>query len=173
MTSTCLYEERVSSTRTEVLFVALSVLFLLLLIWRATTSGLTALTLAFLCFFGFFLFYSVNYRTLIIRMAPASLELRFGVFSWKVPWETIRGCHLDPTPMWRIGGAGVHFTMIGRRYRIFLNFLEFPRVVLNLERPRGLIRDIAFTTRRPDEVLAAVAERIESMRTTAKAEDGL
>lgn len=161
MTGTYFYEETVSSTRTQALFVALAVLFLLLLVWRATTGGFGYLTLAFLCLFGFFLFYSLNYRTLIIRMGPDCLDLQFGIFSWTVPWDIIGACHVDATSMWRIGGAGVHFTVIGRRYRVFLNFLEFPRVVLSLKRPRGLVRDIAFSTRRPEEVLAAVVPRIE------------
>lgn len=161
MTDSRFYEEKVSSPRTEALFVGLAFLFLLLVVWRATTNGLGYLTLAFLCAFGFFLFYSLNYRTLIIRMGPDCLDLTFGIFSWTIPWDTVGSCHLDGTSMWRVGGAGVHFTMIRRRYRVFLNFLEFPRVVLCLKRPRGLVRDIAFSTRRPDEVLAAVIPRIE------------
>lgn len=55
MTDARFYEERVSSPRTEALFVALALVFLLLLVWRATTSGFGYLTLAFLAAFGFFL----------------------------------------------------------------------------------------------------------------------
>ncbi len=101
----------------------------------------------------------VNYRTLIIRITPKALALRFGVFSWTVPWDTIAHWHLDDTPTWRVGGAGIHFRMIGRRYRVFFNFLEHPRVVLELSKSRGPVRDVAFSTRRPAELLDVVAAR--------------
>ena len=156
----CFYEEKVSSRKTEALFVVLALLFLLLLVWRAMATGFGVLSIAFFCFFGLFLFYSLNYRTLRIRMTSEFLELRFGVFRWTVPWDTIQKCDLDDTPMWRIIGAGIHFTWIRRRYRVFLNFLEYPRVVLALRQPKGPVRDIAFSTRRPDEVVSAIAQRI-------------
>jgi hypothetical protein len=40
MTDSRFYEETVSSPRTEALFVGLAFLFLLLVVWRATTNGL-------------------------------------------------------------------------------------------------------------------------------------
>jgi len=54
------YEEGVTSKRTEVLFLALTILFLLLLIWRLSAGSLDILAVVFFCLFGFFLFYSVN-----------------------------------------------------------------------------------------------------------------
>jgi len=159
MSGNCFYKESISSKRTEALFVVLAVLFLLLSIWRVRISGFGFLTVLFLSLFGFFVFYLLNYRVLTILMNRESLELRFGVFSWTVPWSGIEGAFIDDTPIGRIGGAGIHFTMINRRYRVYLNFLEFPRVVLTLKKPRGLVRDVAFSTSRPSEVLDAVAQR--------------
>jgi hypothetical protein len=152
--------EKVASKWTEALFVVLTLLFLLLFAWRARATGIGLLAIAFFCLFSFFLFYSLNYRTLIIRMTPESLKLTFGIFTWTVRLDTIEECGLDDTPMWRIGGAGIHFTRIRRRYRAMFNFLEYPRVVLKLRRKRGLVRDIAFTTRRPEKVRRFISEAV-------------
>ena len=150
------FKESNSSGGTEVVFVVLAVLFLLLAVWRARSSfGLLAIV--FLFGFLFFVFYSLNYRTLIVLMNREALVLRFGVFSWTVPWASIDDAFVDETSLVRIGGAGIHFTVIKRRYRMYWNFLEFPRVVLALKKPRGWVRDVAFTTRRPAEVLAAIS----------------
>lgn len=154
------YEEKVSSGRTEALWVVLTLLFLVLLICRAISAGFGFLTVAFLCGFLLFLFYSLNYVTLTIRMTTEALQLRFGVFRFTVPWRTIEKCELDNTPMWRIAGAGVHCTWIRKRYRVFLNFLEHPRVVVALRERKGPVRDIAFSTREPERVLGAINRRI-------------
>ncbi len=159
MTPETFYEERVSSGRTQALFVGLTLLFLGLLIARVSTSGLGYLAAVLFLLFCFFLFYAVNSRTLIILITPEALELRFGMFSRKVPWGAVAHWYLDDTSIWRVGGAGIHFTMIRRRYRVFFNFLEHPRVVLELGKARGLVRDVAFSTRRPAELLDAVAAR--------------
>lgn len=147
------YEERLSSRRTEAVFVTLAGLFLSLFGVRAVASGLGYLAGALLLGFGFFLFYAINYRTLVIRMSPEALDLRFGLFSWRVPRSSVACCYRDDTPLWRVGGAGIHFGVIRRRYRVFFNFLEYPRVVLELSKARGLVRDIAFSTRRPEEIV--------------------
>ncbi len=160
-----IYDERVSSNRTEVLFLALTILFGLLLIWRVNAGSLDILTVAFFCFFGLFLFYSVNYRTLNIRLTSESLKLTFGIFTWTVPFDNIEECRLDDIPvLMRMGGAGIHFMMIGKRYRASFNFLEHPRVVIALKEKRGLVRDISFSTPRPDDVLRLIREAVSTHR---------
>jgi Ca2+/Na+ antiporter len=160
MTDDLIYEERLSSNRTEALFLALTILFLMFLIWRVNASGLDVIAVVFLFLFCFFLFYSVNYRTLIIRLTPESLKLTFGIFTWTVPLDNVKECRLDddiPLLM-RMGGAGIHFMFIRKRYRASLNFLEYPRVVIALKRKAVLVRDISFSTRRPDDVLRFIRE---------------
>ena len=166
MTDDLIYEERLSSNRTEALFLALTILFLLLLIWRVNASGLDTLAVVLLCLFCFFLFYSVNYRTLIIRLTPESLKLTFGIFTWTVPLDNVEECRLDdniPLVM-RMGGAGIHFMFIRKRYRASFNFLEYPRVVIALKRKAGPVRVICFSTRRPDDVLRFIREVVSAHR---------
>lgn len=127
MTEDTLYNERVSSNRTEALFLALTIIFLLLSIWRVTVSGLDILAAVFFGLFSFFLFYSVNYRTLVIRLTSESLKLTFGIFTWRVPLDNVAECHLDEIPLlMRLGGARIHFMIIRQRYRASFNFLEYP-----------------------------------------------
>ncbi|MCP3959559.1 MAG: hypothetical protein GY719_17055 [bacterium] len=154
MTSNAIYEERVSSNWTEALFASLTILFLMLLIWRISTGRQDFLNAALFLVFIFFLFYSLNYRTLNIRLAPESLKLKFGIFQWTIPLGNIGVCRRDDLPiLMRYGGAGIHFMLIRGRYRASFNFLEHPRVVIALKRKAGLVRDISFSTRRPDEVI--------------------
>ena len=82
MEDNIIYEERVSSDWTEALFLGFTILFFVLLIRRMSTSGADILSAAFFFFFVYFSFYSVNFRTLIIRLTPEALKLKFGVFTW-------------------------------------------------------------------------------------------
>lgn len=152
-----IYEEKVTSRRTTALFVALMLLFLSLSVWRGLAAGLGPLAIVFFCIFCFFLFYALNYRTLIIRITRESLILTFGIFTWTIPLEHIAACALDDVSLWRIGGAGIHFTWIRRRYRAMFNVLEYPRVVVALKERRGLVWDIVFSTTRPDAVMGIIA----------------
>ncbi|HSN73957.1 MAG TPA: hypothetical protein VL334_02560 [Anaerolineae bacterium] len=157
MTGNLIYTERVSSSRTQLLFIALTVLFGVLAAWRVKAARASRLARVFLLFAAFFLFYVLNYRTLVIRLTPAALTLRFGLFTWTVPLENVAGCSHDelPTPM-RLGGAGIHFMMVRQRYRVLFNFLEHPRVVVALKSKAGPVQDVSFSTRQPDQILPLI-----------------
>jgi hypothetical protein len=62
----------------------------------------------------------------------------------------------------RMGGAGIHFMLIRRRYRVSFNFLEYPRVVIAFKRKVGPVQDISFSTRRPDDVLRHIQESVSA-----------
>jgi hypothetical protein len=165
MTDDLIYTERISSNRTEALFLAFMILFLLLLIWRVNAGSLDILAAVFFCLFSLFFFYSVNYRTLIICLTSKSIKLTFGIFTWRVPLDNIEECHLDEIPLlMKMGGAGIHFMIIRKRYRASFNFLEYPRVVIAFKRKEGLVRDISFSTRRPDDVLRLIQGAVSANR---------
>jgi len=155
-----IYEERISSLRTEAVFVALSVLCLVSLAWRLIVSGYGFIAALLLFLSILFFFYALNYRVLVIRISTERLQLKFGLFGWTVPLHTIAVAHPDETSLWRIGGAGIHFSIISRRYRAMLNFLEHPRIVIELKEKRGPVRDVAFSTEKPNEILRIIEESI-------------
>jgi Ca2+/Na+ antiporter len=156
MTNDPIYFERISSKKTEILFVSLAFLFALPFAWFARIHLFGGWSILFFCLFAFFLFYSLNYRTLIIQMDKSNLRLRFGLFQWTIPLQNIESCFPDPTSLQRIGGAGIHFTFIGRRYRAMFNFLEYSRVVMKLKIKKGPVRDIAFSTLQPEELIRLI-----------------
>ena len=154
MPSDVLYEERVSSRFTTALFWGLTLLFAGLSAWRLTSGSSPALIALLICFSALLLFYSVNYKMLVIRLTPDDLKLIFGVFAWTVPLDTVEACGLDDPPVFlKYGGAGIHFMFVRGRYRASFNFLEHPRVVIALAKRRGPVRDVSFSTRRPDQVI--------------------
>jgi Ca2+/Na+ antiporter len=173
MNDDLLYHERVTSNRTEALFLTLTILFLSLLVWHVSVASLDVLAVVFFCFFVLFLFYSLNYRTLIIHLTSESLKLTFGIFTWTVALDNIEACTLDDIPVFmRMAGAGIHFMIIRRRYRASFNFLEYPRVAIAFKRKEGLVRDISFSTRRPDDVLRLIQEAVSAKtRPTSRVAD--
>jgi hypothetical protein len=105
-------------------------------------------------------FYIINYRSLEIQLIEDTFRLRFGLITWTESLKNIESCFQDTTSMWRIGGAGIHFSPIQGRYRAMFNFLEFPRVVLQLRNRRGLVRDLAFSTKHPQRIINLVQKLI-------------
>jgi hypothetical protein len=163
MTADQIYREKLTSNKTEALFVALTLVFLMLAVWRASVGGFDALAITLIVFFGFFLFCSLNYRTLFIHITSQSLKLTFGMFTWSVPVENIEACRLDELPaLMKYGGAGIHFMMIRNRYRVSFNFLEYPRVTIALRKKAGLVRDVPFSTRQPEDALRFIREMAEN-----------
>lgn len=158
VSGTTVYEERISSRRTEALFILLASLFLLLWTQRREAGPTGRASTLFLASFVSFLFCALNYRTLQITLTPERLRLQFGLISWTIPMDNIESSCLDETSLWRIGGAGIHFSRFDGRYRAMFNFLEYPRVIIMLKEKRGPVRDIAFSTRHPRQVISLIKE---------------
>ena len=156
------FHEKIQSNRTTLLFVVLILVFAALAFWRMNSRSLDSLCILLFVFAGFFLFYTINYRTLSISINSEKVLLKFGVFKWMIPMNNIAACELDNNlPAGKeYGGAGIHFFVAHQRYRISFNFLEYDRVVLRLKSPRGAVKDVSFTTRKADEVLQIIQAQI-------------
>jgi hypothetical protein len=142
---------------TEALFLTLALLFGLGLIWRVSARGLDWLADIFLFFACFFVFYALNYRVLLIKISRAALILTFGMFHWTVPLKNIENIREDELPaLWKYGGAGIHFMMVRGRYRVNFNFLEYHRIAVQLKEKKGIVRDVSFTTKRPQVILGII-----------------
>jgi hypothetical protein len=170
MTSQTHYEERLSSGRTETLFVVLTLVPLALIGLRFPSDGMDGWSVFLLAVTALFLFYSVNYRILVTRVADDVLRVRFGLFEWAIPLHNIEFCSPDTVSLGRIGGAGIHFTFIDHRYRAMFNFLEYPRLVVGLKAKKGPVRDVVFSTRRPDELRGLLQPRANASPAPASAQ---
>jgi hypothetical protein len=153
------YIERISSNKTTALFVALALLSYALRAWRVRAGKRDGIATLCLGLFGMFLFYTLNFRTLVILLTPQALKLTFGLFTWTVPLDNIKDCRLDEIPLLlRYGGAGIHFMFVRGAYRASFNLLEYPRVVITFARKVGPVQAISFSTRHPEEVLRLLRE---------------
>ena len=150
------YSEELLSVKTLALFVLLTLVFLGLFGLNLLHNGWNGWAIAILCISIFFLFYVFNYRMLKISLTPETLKLSFGIITWAIALSNIEACYTDPTSLWRIGGAGIHFTWIHGKYRAFWNFLEYPRVVITLKKKKGLVQEIAFSTSQPERVMEII-----------------
>lgn len=158
-----LYDEEISSYRTSALFFALALIFFLLMFWRTNIAGFDFWSGLFIFLTLVFLFYTINYWILHIQINLRFIKLRFGVFTWRVLLDNIARCSLDEIPgLMKYGGAGIHFMVVGSRYRASFNFLEYPRVVIQLKRKKGLVQDISFSTRNPQQVLHLIQARLQA-----------
>ena len=166
MRSNTEYQAQLTSLRTTALFLALTLIFGLLFTWRVSLSGFDAWSAIFLCLAAIFLFYTLNYRVLLIQITPQTLRLKFGVFTWTERLDNIASCTLDQLPWFlQYGGAGIHFMTAHGRYRASFNFLEYPRVVLALKRKRGLVSDLSFSMQHPEQVIQIIQARISIQHT--------
>jgi hypothetical protein len=156
-----IYQEKLTSTRTEALFIALTLVFLGLFIQRVTIAGWRTSTYVFLFLAALFLFYCINYRLLVITITSKTLSLKFGVFNWIINLDYIDEIYPDDVTLLRMGGAGIHFTSIGKRYRAMFNFLEYPRLVVKLKRQHGPVKDIIFSTKKPEEVKQLLYQKLQ------------
>lgn len=157
------YVEEVRSNWTSALFACLGTLSLALFSWRLSAVGWRFLTDLFLFLGIFFFLYTVNYRVLRIEIDGGRLSLQFGLLRWRTEFSRMADCQLDDSPWWiKYGGAGVHFAMVRGKYRVYFNFLEHPRVLVSLSVRQGPVRQICFTTRQPDQVLALLKKEIRT-----------
>ena len=148
------YRERLTSPRTLAFFLGLVLIFGLLFAWRLSMAGFDALGIILLCLAVIFLFYVINYRSLVIMITPQSLMLKFGIFKWTEQLDNIATSQIDELPwLLKYGGAGIHFMTVNQRYRASFNFLEYPRVVIALKHKRGLVHDLSFSTQNPEQVI--------------------
>jgi hypothetical protein len=169
MANPLIYYERLSSSRTEALFVFLSLLFFGLFLLRLTAGSFDILAILLLAFFLLFLFYSFNYRTLRLCLSADTFSLQFGLFTWHISIHNIASCYLDKLPaLLRYGGAGIHFYMFQNRYRASFNFLEFSRVALSFRKKVGPLSELSFSTRHPEEIMALLQQAAHAQKSLEK-----
>jgi hypothetical protein len=86
------------------------------------------------------------------------------MIGWVIPLNNVSDCKLDDNLpiLTKYGGAGIHFMVFRKRYRASFNFLEHPRVVIELKKKAGLVRDISFSTCHPNELTQLIQGAISA-----------
>lgn len=162
MQESLIYHEKVTSRKTTALFLLLAIVCGLLFFWRLRAERMDWLAILLLVLACFFLFYTLNYRVLDIQLYQDRMQLKFGVFTWRVPNSNIAQVQPDDHIPWlmRNGGAGIHFMFVHGRYRASYNFLEHPRVVIAFKKRVGPVVDLSFSTRQPEMLIRHLEESI-------------
>lgn len=156
-----IYQEKVQSLKTSLLFTLLSLVFSALFTWRVTAVGFRGFPILCLVLALFFFSYVLNYQTLKITITEEVVLLRFGVIRWRTRLKNIQTCNMDDSPkLIKYGGAGVHFAFVKGEYRAFFNFLEYPRILITFHHKQGLVQGLVFTTRQPEQVMEIIVSRM-------------
>ena len=101
-----------------------------------------------------FLYFSL--RTLRIRVTERELSVYFGVIGTSIPLSEVLHVEIEKPSFWRYGGGlGIRWGWDGSVGYI-MDYGEAVRVI----RRRG--RAILFSTRRPDEVVAVIENRLSN-----------
>jgi len=150
-----LFSEELTSARATALFTFLALLFIALTPLLFSRGVLLSFIIVSALLAFFFIFCALNYCTLMVSITSQDIHLKFGLIHWRVPLGEIENAYIDQLPgMLRYGGAGVHFFVVRKIYRVSFNFLEHPRVAVRLRRARGLVREVSFSTRQPEQIMA-------------------
>ena len=156
-----IYQEKIQSSLTTLLFTFLMLVSSALFAWRVMIVGFRAFPIICLVLALFFFLYVLNYRTLRIMITEEEVLLKFGLIRWRTRLENIQACKVDDSPnLIKYGGAGVHFAFVKGEYRAFFNFLEHPRILITFHQKQGLVQGAVFTTRQLEQVLEIINSRI-------------
>lgn len=156
-----IYQEKIQSPLTTLLFTLLMMVSSSLFAWRVMIVGFRAFPIACLVLTLFFFCSGLNYQTLRITITEEDFLLKFGLIRWRTRLENIQTCKKDDSPnLIKYGGAGVHFAFVKGEYRAFLNFLEYPRILIIFHQKQSLVQGLVFTTRQPEQVLEIINSRI-------------
>jgi hypothetical protein len=114
-------------------------------------------TLFFLVIFFLFLEITATFFRLTITITPSSVSIGYGILTYTVLWENIKGCyHVNETLASIYGGSGIYPIEVRGKSRLVYGVYGRPQVVLSLK--KGRFKEIAFSTENPEEILMIVKE---------------
>jgi hypothetical protein len=105
-----------------------------------------------------FVLITLNFAWLTVRIDQRGVSIGYGIIRQHIRWEDIEDCYQDQAWAVRYGGWGIRLGWYGPNWRLVYNTLFDPRVVLR--RRSGFVKEIAFSTGNPDQVMAIVRDRL-------------
>ncbi|MGC9443319.1 MAG: hypothetical protein ACP5E9_00060 [Candidatus Methanospirareceae archaeon] len=159
-----LYEERITVWSFTAILGFVSAVFVSVVIYQVLIGALGTnpapngfYILMALLFFAL----AITFSTLRITLSPRSIVVRFGRIKRTIPWDLIERCYMDKVTNLRYGGWGIRIGRVGGKWRLVFTIIGAPRVVLTLK--RGRFKEFVFSTRRPDEMVRIIRQRIGRM----------
>lgn len=163
MDSNTLYEEKIASKWTTILFAFVTVFFMFMMFYQIFVGPLgeyPAPTWVLIVLVIIFLFLTFNFRAMTIELTPEFLSTGFGVVKHRIPWEDIERSWEDESPVWTYGGWGIRFEKSHGKRRLAYTVPQTPRVALSLK--RGRFQEFIFSTRKPGELIGLINEMTSS-----------
>ncbi len=100
---------------------------------------------------------------LVIELNEEHLVVRFGAFRSKIPWERVIEAKEDERSVLSYWGVGLRLVRLrGRWVLAYIPGARAKRVAVTLR--GGMVRELVFATRNPDEVLRVIHERVEKAK---------
>ena len=161
MDSNTLYEEKLFSKWSTIIFTIFTVLFLFLTVYQifiGPLGGNPAPTWVLGLFFVLFLFLIVNFSIMTLRLTPEFLSASFGVLKYTVSWENVENCTREEAPLW-IFGWGVRFEKSRGKRRLSYTVPQTPQLVFSLKDKN--FREFIISTKNPEKVLELARKMID------------
>ncbi|AEG19219.1 hypothetical protein [Methanobacterium paludis] len=156
-----LYEEKLFSKWSTIIFTIFTVLFLGLTVYQIFIGPLgdnKAPTWLLGLIFFLFLLFTINFSFMTLKLTPEFLSVRFGVLSYSVSWENIEKCYREEVPLWTYGGWGIRFEKSKGERRLAYTVPQTPQLTILLKNKN--FREFIFSTRKPDKVMELVEKMI-------------
>lgn len=154
-----IYEEKLFSKWITTILASVTGIMLFILVYQLVKGPIGAKpapTWFFLVMSLLFLGLTIGFSRVIILMTPEHVSIGYGLLRQKIPWGTIEDCYLDETSAVRYGGSGIRIAKVGEKWRIVYSVVGGPRVVLSVK--EGKYREIAFSTKNPDQVMSLIKQ---------------
>jgi hypothetical protein len=100
----------------------------------------------------------VLFSRLRIDISADGIKVGYGFIKHSIKWKDVIQCELDTTPALHYGGWGIRLARTGGKWRIVYSTVGEPRVMLSLA--EGRFREIAFSSRKPEQVIRIVNDYI-------------
>lgn len=156
-----LYEEKLFSKWSTIIFTIFTILFLVLTVYPIFIGPLgdnKAPTWLLGLIFLLFLFFTLNFSFMTLKLTSEFLSVRFGVLSYNVTWENIEKCYKEEVPLWTYGGWGIRFEKSKGERRLAYTVPQTSQLTVLLKNKR--FREFIFSTRNPDKVIKLVEKMI-------------
>lgn len=161
MDSNTLYEEKLFSKWSTIIFTIFTLLFLFLTVYQifiGPLGGNPAPTWILGLFFALFLFLTVNFSIMTLRLTPEFLSASFGVLRYTVSWENVESCTQEEAPLW-IFGWGIRFEKSRGKRRLSYTIPQTPQLKFILRDKN--FREFIFSTKTPEKVLELARKMID------------
>ena len=156
-----LYTEKVSSKWVVVIYLIIAVclpIIPFMIYLSGEHDGLAITTAIYIPLSLVLLATAYNFSSIGITITDQNIEISFGIFKHKYAWDDISEYHKEESGMFKNGGYGIRTVRKEGRWRRVYNVAGGSIIVLVLR--SGNVKEFAFSTNDPDEIIRVLEKKI-------------